>query len=577
MLFRMFILIFLVFTCHVNLSIGNAVSKCTRPNFEAAYIKNYNLSSWSKDKEFWIGTCSRQHISTCSKKFTADGDLLIIKINVDETNSKHLFVQSIIIQQEGCFGYIMQINSVVNGSSITGSVPVRMEDNLLSKSTFEMQYDSHISFDVTEIPSGRQISVVTKLPGLCESWVSLDLIEFCKELTNTNITNDLAKAVGRKTCAQQDQDVVLSKPIAQKIAINNQYCTTSMSKLRTDKETSDNHVLIAIGAGLLFTVVAICVGCVWRLYKKKYQFAVYGEEQKEKNELIGENDDEKWNMKKKENEMKVNMDEKETLLTKETRTTPPTIMLLSRPGCELMDALLRDLAFILKSNGILVNFSLLEQSELDAAGGISSFLQRNIDACDYILIMFTGHSKQGGGVLNAHKPFEFALKVITGLMYHRHDTSRYVTMYLDPFKTAMHYIPSVFHASQNYGYQIPDDLEKLIEFLSGGLLTAEQHKQQELKNQLFIKRMQRSVKKLQSDHHDGCHGTKCLKGKNYPSVSNLSSIWATTIPSRASSTHDVGVLEDSTHEDLPRVQLDSEMADNNQRLLIERWATSFPS
>ena len=96
-------------------------------------------------------------------------------------------------------------------------------------------------------------------------------------------------------------------------------------------------------------------------------------------------------------------------------------------------------------------------------------------------------------------------------MYHRHDTSRYVTMYLDPFKTAMHYIPGVFHASQNYGYQIPDDLEKLIDFLSDGLLTIEQHKQQELKNQLFVKRMQRTVKKLQSDHHDGCHGTKCFK------------------------------------------------------------------
>ena len=69
--------------------------------------------------------------------------------------------------------------------------------------------------------------------------------------------------------------------------------------------------------------------------------------------------------------------------------SPPTVMLLSRPGCELMDTLLRDLAYILKSNGIQITFSLLEQSELDAEGGISSYLQRNIDTCDYILIMFT--------------------------------------------------------------------------------------------------------------------------------------------------------------------------------------------
>ena len=71
-------------------------------------------------------------------------------------------------------------------------------------------------------------------------------------------------------------------------------------------------------------------------------------------------------------------------------------MILHRPGCELMEILLRDLAFILTSYGIEVRLSLLEQSELDAAGGISSYLQRNIDCCDYILIMF---SDEGNGNL----------------------------------------------------------------------------------------------------------------------------------------------------------------------------------
>jgi len=64
-------------------------------------------------------------------------------------------------------------------------------------------------------------------------------------------------------------------------------------------------------------------------------------------------------------------------------------MILHRPGCELMDILLRDLAYILNSYGIEVRLSLLEQSELDAAGGISSYLQRNIDCCDYVLVMFS--------------------------------------------------------------------------------------------------------------------------------------------------------------------------------------------
>lgn len=68
-------------------------------------------------------------------------------------------------------------------------------------------------------------------------------------------------------------------------------------------------------------------------------------------------------------------------------------MILNRPGCELLDTLLRDVAFILQSYGIQVRLSLLEQSELDAEGGISSYLQRNIDTCDYILIMFTEYSE----------------------------------------------------------------------------------------------------------------------------------------------------------------------------------------
>ena len=96
----------------------------------------------------------------------------------------------------------------------------------------------------------------------------------------------------------------LSKPIAKKIVIENQYCTTSLAKIRSNRQTIDNHVLIAIGTGLLFTIVAISVGCVWRLYKKKYRFVVYGEEQKENNGLIGEIDDEKWDLKKKKKKKK---------------------------------------------------------------------------------------------------------------------------------------------------------------------------------------------------------------------------------------------------------------------------------
>ena len=68
-------------------------------------------------------------------------------------------------------------------------------------------------------------------------------------------------------------------------------------------------------------------------------------------------------------------------------------MILNRPGCKLLEIFLRDFAFILKSYGINVKLALLEQNEIDADGGIASYMQRHINSCDYILIMLTEKSK----------------------------------------------------------------------------------------------------------------------------------------------------------------------------------------
>ena len=68
-------------------------------------------------------------------------------------------------------------------------------------------------------------------------------------------------------------------------------------------------------------------------------------------------------------------------------------MILNRPGCELLECFLRDLAFILKSYNIDVKLTLLERNQLDAEGGIASYMQRNIDKCDYVLLMFTENTQ----------------------------------------------------------------------------------------------------------------------------------------------------------------------------------------
>lgn len=66
-----------------------------------------------------------------------------------------------------------------------------------------------------------------------------------------------------------------------------------------------------------------------------------------------------------------------------------SVMILHRPGCEILDKLVRDFSFVIHSYGIDVNSPLLEMSQIDAEGGIATYIQRNIDTCTYILIIVT--------------------------------------------------------------------------------------------------------------------------------------------------------------------------------------------
>lgn len=112
--------------------------------------------------------------------------------------------------------------------------------------------------------------------------------------------------------------------------------------------------------------------------------------------------------------------------------------------------------------------------------------------------------------ISQHKPYEFALNVISGLMFHTNDSSRYLAMYTSSFQEAMHYMPTIFHASQDYGYRIPNDVPRLVEKLLGRKID-EQQKERELKNKLFLDRMKFSKKKLDSKVHEKCQRTKCHK------------------------------------------------------------------
>ncbi|XP_057313714.1 uncharacterized protein LOC130655029 [Hydractinia symbiolongicarpus] len=212
--------------------------------------------------------------------------------------------------------------------------------------------------------------------------------------------------------------------------------------------------------------------------------------------------------------------------TKETRKDSiRKVMILNRPGCELIETLLRDLAFFLKAYGIDVKLSLLEQSQIDAEGGISSYLQRNIDSCDYILIMFTEHDKEHTSL--KHRPYEFALKVISGLAYHQNDSSRYIPLYLTSYEKALSLMPSFFIGSHNFGYKLPKDITKLLRHLLHST-DLSNSKDMAAKLEYFTNKTKATCKRIEAKHHYCCCKEDCMKGMLYGSVSNLSSVWAST-------------------------------------------------
>ena len=64
-------------------------------------------------------------------------------------------------------------------------------------------------------------------------------------------------------------------------------------------------------------------------------------------------------------------------------------MILHRPGCDVLDKIVRDLAFVLHHHEIEVQSPLLEMSHIDAEGGIASYIQRNIYQSNIFIILVT--------------------------------------------------------------------------------------------------------------------------------------------------------------------------------------------
>ena len=64
------------------------------------------------------------------------------------------------------------------------------------------------------------------------------------------------------------------------------------------------------------------------------------------------------------------------------------ILIVHRPGCEYLDDVADQLSSLLRSNGLGVDTA-FGTDDLSAEGGIASYLQRHIQACDYVIVFVT--------------------------------------------------------------------------------------------------------------------------------------------------------------------------------------------
>ena len=105
-------------------------------------------------------------------------------------------------------------------------------------------------------------------------------------------------------------------------------------------------------------------------------------------------------------------------------------------------------------------------------------------------------------------PYEFALKMMNGIAFHRNNSSRYIPIYLKPYRDSVALFPNFVAASQHIGYQMPHDINKLLQFL---VSTDEEYctDSQQIKNQFFMHRMETLSKKLMQLPHQDCNREYC--------------------------------------------------------------------
>ncbi|XP_057296786.1 uncharacterized protein LOC130625701 [Hydractinia symbiolongicarpus] len=459
--------------------------------------------------------CYKNYHATCKSKPSIITFVVSKHMVSDDYNYViHLNMTSMIQEQrKGCWGALLRYKTTDDSVEKCQYKQI-MEEYV--EFPFEFYTSKTYTYNVTLLPTGDTIKSSWTSPSQCELSTS-DYVKSAIKRTYNSINycfNRNPKVSIRKftkaQCEKHNFDKVKVTDMLNKKLEVTENCSFLLTKTEPNEgEDLQKDYLMAIVVlciGLFF-ILLLTVACFVKGHAKRSRAISY--DSKEEQKMI---------------ESKNSVD------------GSTSVMILNRPGCELLEVFLRDFAFVLSSYGVKVKMSLLEQSEIDAEGGIASYMQKHINECDYILIMCTENTNEHN-VISRHRPYEFAVRMIGGLAFHQNDSSRYIPIYLSSYKEAVKFIPSFVNASMSFGYQVPKDIKKLLL-----RITSEKQLQttadRTAKDKFFINKMENQRKKIMKEQHLNCIKEYCTKGMCHGSVVNLSSIWPTTVHSSKWSSSD---------------------------------------
>lgn len=457
-------------------------------------------------------TCHKLYNRTCSE---LPGEVKWTTGMSSSTNGSLVYIlvsnpARFAVQNRGCWGAVLEVKK---NAELFSRYKNYDREGIIDFQE-ECTQNTTYSFKVARVPTGRPKTINFVCPGECEKSVLLIIHKQFYEASmafkcQAKLTILERLEFARPLCsklnltASERERITINRIDASSCALLKPLETSTPISRDSGSKFKLLHAVIAS------FISALCaVGCVFLLL-------LYRRRKKNKshvNHRIYQEEDA--------------IQSQEDLNRKET----PSVMILNRPGCELLEIFLRDFAFILQSYGIDVKLALLEQNHLDAEGGIASYMQKYVNECDYILIMFSEKTEEHNK-MPKHRPYEFTLKMLSGLAFYQNDCSRYLPLYLTPYEKVVDFLPSFLNSSTTFGYQLPKDVQKLIRRLTGKKklkVTPERS----AKDKYFLERMESKLISICENQHPHCTRENCIKGMLNASVENLSSIWPSTIKSK---------------------------------------------